>query len=151
MPWESSPRSFRFLDDEVAGQLRAGQGERDLVALLEILRAADDLAHALAVVDLAEAQAVGVGMLHEGDDLADDEVRRVDAGGVDALDLRAGEGELVQHLRHGHGEIDVVAEPAEREFHGAKIEGRVCPAQGQWQGHVRRGRACIGSLQFEEI
>ena len=73
---------LRFLDDEVAGQLRAGQGERRLVAVLEIFRAADDLAHAVAVVDLADAQAVGVRMRHGRKDLPDDDVRRVDAGAV---------------------------------------------------------------------
>ena len=33
------------------------------------------------------------------------------------LDLRAGQGEAVEHLRDGDREVDVVAEPAEREFH----------------------------------
>ena len=108
---------LRFLDGEIAGQLRAGQRERDLVAVLVILRAANDLARAGAVVDLADAEPVGVRMLDGGKNLRDDDVRAVDAGGGDVLDLRAGEREPVEHLRHGHGEVDVVAEPAKREFH----------------------------------
>ncbi len=138
MPWGELAAQLRLLDHEVAGQLRAGQSERDLVALLEVLRAADDLAQAVAVIDLAEAQTVGVGMLDERDDLADDEVRRVDAGRGDVLDLGAGERELVQHLRHGHGEIKVVAEPAKGEFHGAKMRGASMPGAG---AKARSGRA----------
>jgi hypothetical protein len=97
---------FRFLDDEAAGQLRAGQGERDFVADLVVLRAADDLARAGAVVDLADAEAVGVRMRRGGKNLRDDDVGALHAGDGDVLDLGAGEGEPVEHLRHGNGEVE---------------------------------------------
>jgi hypothetical protein len=114
---------LRFLDDEAAGELRAGQRERGLVAVLVILRAADDLARAGAVVDLADAEAVRVRMRRGGENLRDDDVGTLHAGDGDVLDLGAGQGEPVEHLRHGNGEIEIMAEPAEREFHNEKGRG----------------------------
>ena len=113
---------FRFLDDETARQLRAGQGERHFVADLVVLRAADDLARGRTVVDLADAEAVGVGVLRGGKNLRDDDVGALHAGDGNVLDLGAGEGEPVEHLRHGNGEVEIMAEPAKREFHGRKRE-----------------------------
>ena len=60
------------------------------------------------------------GMLRGGKNLRDDDVGTLHAGDGNALDLGAGERELVEHLRYGNGEIEIMAEPAEREFHGRK-------------------------------
>ena len=57
-------RAVCYLDLEIVRQNRARQGERDLVAHFVVLRAANDLARlAAAVVDLADAEPVGVRML----------------------------------------------------------------------------------------
>ena len=61
----------RLLVAQLHRQRRAGQDERHLVTRLEILRAAHDLAFARAVVDAADGEFVGVGMLVARDDLGD--------------------------------------------------------------------------------
>ena len=104
------------------GSFAPGSAQGTLSPVLVILRAADDLARSGAVVDLADAEAVGIGVLDGGENLRDDDEGAVDAGGADVLDLGAGEGEAIEHLRHGHGKINVVAEPAEREFHSKGAE-----------------------------
>jgi hypothetical protein len=78
---------LRFAGLERQG--RAGQDERHLVAGLEILRAADDLAFARAVMDAAERELVGVRMLVARDDLGDDDAGKFAAEFLDALDFEA--------------------------------------------------------------
>ena len=73
----------------LGGQAVARQDERHLVAGLEVLRAADDLALALAVVDPADGELVGVGVLVLGDDLGDDDAVEFAAELLDAFDLDA--------------------------------------------------------------
>ena len=59
---------------------------------------------AVADVDAADAQAVGVGVLRGLEHLADDEVlERVDAVVVDGLDLRAGHRQALLELAGGGG------------------------------------------------
>ena len=70
----------------LGGQGGARQDERHFVAGLEVLRPADDLPLALAVIDPADGELVRVGMLVSGDDLGDD----------DAVELAA---ELLRRLR----------------------------------------------------
>jgi hypothetical protein len=88
-------------------------------------------------------------MLRGEKDLRDDDMGAVDTGDGHVLDLRAGEGELLKHTGRGNGEVDVVAEPAKREFHGRKREWVVCPRPSEWQGcgGARRGNFCLASLR----
>jgi len=69
-----------FLDDEATGKFGTGESERGLVAILVIFRTADDLAGAGAVVHLADAEAVGVGVGCGGEDVGDDDMGAFDAG-----------------------------------------------------------------------
>jgi hypothetical protein len=77
----------------VGGEGGAGQDERDFVAGLEVLGAADDLAFALAVVDAADGEFIGVGMFVAGDDLGDDDAFELAGEFADLLDLGAEHGE----------------------------------------------------------
>jgi hypothetical protein len=70
-------------------QRRAGQDQRHLVAGLEILRAANDLALARAVVHAADGKLVGVRMLVARDDLGHDHAVKIAAELLHALDLEA--------------------------------------------------------------
>ena len=78
------------------GHDRPGQRDRDRLARGDVGRAADDRALALAVVDDADAQAVGVRVLLGREDVADDEaVGRRRADGRDPLDLDRAHGEEI--------------------------------------------------------
>jgi hypothetical protein len=106
----------------VAATRRAGwQDERHLVARLEILRAADDLPLARAVIHAAERELVGVGMLVAGDDLRDHDA--VERGGnlLHALDLQAEHGEPLGQLLGRPVEIHVLFEPVKGDFHLPKF------------------------------
>ncbi len=108
-----------FLDHNAAGQRGAGERQRHLVADLVVLRAADDLARgAAAVIHLADAEPVGVRVLHGFEDLRDDDLVGVDAAHFDALDLDAGEREQVAQLLDGHvREVEMGFEPGQGDFH----------------------------------
>ena len=69
MPCESSPRSFDSLIVKPPGSFAPGSASGTLSPSLIILRAADDLARAGAVVHLANAQPVGIRMRRGGEDL----------------------------------------------------------------------------------
>ncbi len=125
---------LRFLDREIARQLRPRQRQRDLVAILVILRAADDLPHALAIVHLADPQPVRVRVLDGRKNLPDHDIRAHHPRGRDMLHLRAGQRQLLQHLGNGNSEVNIVAKPAQREFHGTKTA--VCPPSPKWQGRA---------------
>ena len=106
-----------LLDLEVAGQHRADHGAHDVVALVEVLGAADNLQrHGVAVrvhvlvahADLAEPHVVGVGVGLLAHDLGRDHVLQVGADLLHRLDLGAGAGELrhelggvLGHVHHG--------------------------------------------------
>ena len=66
-----------------------GQDQRHFVARLEIVRAADDLPLALAVVHPANGELVGIRMLVAGDDLGDDDPFEFAAEFLDAFDFDA--------------------------------------------------------------
>ena len=76
-----------------AGDVAAGRGEDALHAGARVGRAAHDLDHARAGIDLADAQAIGVGMLHGLDHMAHDEALQGFGRVGDALDLEAEHGE----------------------------------------------------------
>ena len=79
IPRETSPRSFASREGRVgAGQQRARKRDGDGRARAEVPRAAHDLARrALAHVDLAELEAVGVRVLACLEHLADEEALEV--------------------------------------------------------------------------
>ena len=97
-----------LLDLDVAGQHRADHGHDDLVTLVEVLGAADDLQRRgvaglvdvlVAHGDLAEPHVVGVGVRLLGEHLAHHHVVEMLAHVLDRLDLGAGTDELaVEHL-----------------------------------------------------
>src|ERR1039457_993992 len=93
-----------FLDDErllVAGlqwQREVWQDERDFVAGLVVLRAANDGALVLAVVDLADGELVRAGHGVAREDLGDDDAVELAAGFVDALDFEAEQGEPLRQF-----------------------------------------------------
>jgi hypothetical protein len=98
MPCDSIPRILPTLivngaSPSRSGQRRPGQHQRDFVAGLEVLRAAHDLAFALAVIDAADGELVGIRMLVAGDDLRDDHAFEFAAELLDPLDLEAEQGE----------------------------------------------------------
>ena len=85
---------FARLDFEIVRQDRARERERHLVADFVILRSANDLARlSAAVIDLADAEPVGVWMLRRSGDLRDDNVLEIRAACFDSFDLHAGKRE----------------------------------------------------------
>ncbi len=96
---------------------RARAREDALHAGAGVGRAAHDLDLVAAGIDDADAQAVGIGVLHGGNDMADGEGRQPRRRVVDAVDL------VPQHGQAGRdgGEIgirvQVVAEPGKRDLH----------------------------------
>ena len=106
-----------------AGQQRAGQRDGDGRAGAEVPGAADDLARlALADVDAAELQPVGVRVLAGLDDVPDEEAAEVavgvdDAAVDDPVDLAAREDELRRELLDRPVEVDVLAQPRHRDLH----------------------------------
>ena len=107
----------RFLVAGFQRQRRAGQDERHFVAGLEILRAADDLAFARAVVDAAEGELVRAGMLVAGDDLRHDDAVERAGELLHALDFEAKHGEALGQLGGRPVEINVLFEPVKGDFH----------------------------------
>ena len=73
---------------------------------------------ALAEVELADFQVVGVRMVNNGKDFAGDNVFNLRAEVVDLLDLGAGHGELGIILFRGDaGHIGIIRKPGKRQFH----------------------------------
>ncbi len=123
MPWDSTPRILPTLMVKggfagFGGQAGARQDERHLVAGLEILRPADDLPHALAVIHHADGELVGIGVLVLGDDLGDDHALELAAELLNALDLDAEHGQPLGQFGSRPVELDVLFEPVESDFHG---------------------------------
>jgi hypothetical protein len=110
---------FAFLDGESAGQNGSRECEGHFIACFEVLRTADDLAcGAAAVIDLADAEFVGIWMLLEGLNLRDDDFVGGDAAFFDAFDFDTGEGEEIGELSGGVGtQVEMGAEPGEGGLH----------------------------------
>ena len=109
-------------DREAAGQHRSRQRDDDVVAGLEVVRAADDAARRLlADVDLAPVDrlAVGLRLGAPGQDVADDEGAGDLAGAVDRLLLEPDAHQLGGELLGGQAgrQRDVGAQPGERDEH----------------------------------
>jgi hypothetical protein len=107
------PAQARGAQLVAVGQHRTGQGDGDGLALGHVGGAAHDLVgSAVAHVDAAHPQAVGVGMRprleHAADHVA---IGRADAVAKDTLDLGPGEVEALDELRRRQRRTHVVLEP----------------------------------------
>ncbi len=104
--------------DVLAGDEGARRREHAFHAGARIRRAAHDLDRlAVAGVDHADAQPVGIGMLLRLDDARDDERREQFRLVLDALDLEPDHGELVGDLAERVIGVEMLLEPGEGEFH----------------------------------
>ncbi len=108
----------RLQIDAGAGDVRSGGCEDTLHAGAGIRRAADDLdRHAVAGIDEADAQPVGVRVLLRLNDAGDDErlqrLRRI----VDRFDLKPEMRQRLGDLLRRRVGFEVVLQPGEREFH----------------------------------
>ena len=114
---------LRLLEPQAAREDGAGQRDRDRRPGPEVPGAADDLARlALADVHAAELEAVGVRMLARLDHAPDLEEPVVavlvgDPAPRDALDLAGRDREPVGDLLRRGRDLDVLAEPGERDLH----------------------------------
>ena len=112
------PAQLARLDFEIRTEHRTGQSERDLVPYLVIFRPANNLARLTgSVVDLANAQSVGIGMLLAGKNLRHDHFVG-DVAAVFASDhFGAAVGQqLAQRFRRA-GQRHVILEPLEGNLH----------------------------------
>ena len=122
MPQDSTPRILPTLilngfSPGSSGHLAAGQRQRHLASNLKIRRTADDLPHALAVVHLAERQAVGVRVLLLLQHLGDHDVFESAGHLLHALDLEPNHGQLLGEFLGRRVEVDVLLQPVVGNFH----------------------------------
>jgi hypothetical protein len=109
------------------GKSSSGQAERHFIARFEILRATDDLALALAIVDAADGELVGFGVLIASDDLGDHDTFEAAAGFLDAFHLDPEHGKPFGEFFRGPGKVHVLFEPVKSDFHDAlNGVGRAC-------------------------
>jgi hypothetical protein len=106
------------LDAAVAGQDRTRQRDWDALAGGDVRGAADDLER-LAVPhrDGRERQPIGARVSLHGEQLADDDVLPVAPPAFDALHVDAEQRQALGELFRGELDVDVVAEPGERDPH----------------------------------
>ena len=117
---------LRLLDREVARQRRAHHGCNDMVASIEVLRAADDLQRlrvsiginiAGTHVDLGDPQMIGVGMRRLLEHLGSDDILERIADLVDAFNTRARQIEAIAERLEVGRHVNVLVKPLERNFH----------------------------------
>ena len=108
-------REGRFA--RLGGKVVAREDEWHLVAGVEILRAADDLALALAIGDPAKGELVSIGMLVLGNDLGDDDAFEFAAELFGALHLDTEHGEPLGEFGRRPIELNVLFEPVKGCFH----------------------------------
>ncbi len=114
------PAQFARLDFEIVRQICAGQGERNLVADFVVLRPANDLAQRAApIIDLADAEAIGVWMRRGSGDLRDNDLRKIRAAALNSFNLDAGQSEQIGQLGGVVRQLDEFGEPVEGKFHVA--------------------------------
>jgi hypothetical protein len=112
------PAQLRLAQLLAARHPRPGQGDGDGLAGGDVGRAADDRAPALAGVDIAYPQPVGVRVLLGAEHMADHEAlarRRPDA--ADPLDLGPGHRQALGDLRDPGAGVAVTAQPRVRDLH----------------------------------
>ncbi len=106
------------LDASVAGQDGARQGDRHALARGDVVRAADDVERlARADVDGRQVKPIGVRMLLDREQLADHDRAPVGAPLLDALDFHAEQGQPLGQLLGRLLDVDVLAEPVQRNSH----------------------------------
>ena len=98
-------RLAAFRDDGADG------GEHALQAEMHVGSAADDFKRALAGVDLAEVEALGVGVAAKADDFGDGEGGKIGAQPFDAVDLEAERGQLLVDLLDRGVGVEVFLQP----------------------------------------
>ncbi|MNU38697.1 hypothetical protein D3C71_273740 [compost metagenome] len=105
-------------DLHAAGQFRAHAGQRHLQAGGGVGRAAHDLqAFAGTVVDLADAQLVGVRVRSDIDDMAHDHAGEGGCGGHGVFDFQAGHGEPVREFVGCDRGVDQRTQPGFGKLH----------------------------------
>ncbi len=106
------------LDAPIARQDGSGQGHRHALAGGDVVGAADDVERlARADVDGREMQPIGIGVLLDGQQLTDDDGTPVGAPLLDPLDLHAEQRQAFGQLLGGLLDVDVLAQPAQRNSH----------------------------------
>ena len=119
---------------------RPRRHEHALHAGTRIRRAADDLNRlAVAGVDHADAQPVGVGMLLRLDHARDDERRQQLAFVLDALDLEPDHGEFFRDRAERMIGVEMLLEPAKGEFHHGITSSIPPPRSAGRAGGSRNG------------
>ncbi len=109
---------LRLAELRPVGQDGARQGHRDELARGDVGRAADDGPLAVTGVDLADGEAIGVGVPLSRQDLSHDEaLGRRGTGMIDPLDLRALQVERIGQILDREAGVAVLAEPADRDLH----------------------------------
>ncbi len=117
-PVRLDPAELRLAERRPVRQHRSGERHRDRLPAGDIGGAADDRPGAVAGVDLADPEPVGVRVLLHREHAADHEALwRADAGVADPLDLDRVHRELVRDVLHGEVGVAVRAEPAQRGLH----------------------------------
>ena len=106
-----------FERDAGARDVAAGRRKDALHAGARVGRAAHDLHRAAAGIDLAQAEPIGVGVLHGLDDIADHETLQGLGRVGDTFDLEPKHGEPVAQLRERRRGVEVLLEPGQGEFH----------------------------------
>ena len=126
----------------LGGQRHAGQDQRDFIAGREILRAADDLPLAPAVLDAAHRELVGVGMLIACNDLRHHDAVTFAADFDHAFDLDSQHGQPLGEFRGRPVEIHVLLEPVQCNFHERPAKLAIPTAKIKSFG--RLNRECYG-------
>ena len=121
------PAQLARPDREFVRQDCARERERHLVADFVVLRSANDLPRlAAAIVHLADAQAIGAGVLCRCGDPSDDDMVEIRTASFDAFDLNARQSEQLGQLPDVVRQFDKFTEPVPRKLHDAPSPGRFC-------------------------
>jgi hypothetical protein len=113
-----------FLDLEVAWQLGADHGERDLQARAHVGCTAYHLEGLRAIADLANAQLVGVRVLFGAQHLAHDHTGEFTGGRRNAIDLKTGHRQTSNQLVAIYLRAYPATQPLFTEFHPALLRIR---------------------------
>ena len=100
-------------------QAGADGSKSDFAADRQIRRAADNLVPLAVQLDAGQAKTVGVGVGIDAEQLADEDVVPIAADRLDTADLGAGHGELMGELGRRKIKVDIITQPAQRDFHSA--------------------------------